>query len=107
MRKTQKLKGYFVEPIVVLSYRNQGLLGVALLHSTTHTSFTWSYRPFEYLIANEKSVHIELYFLVVEKDLVAKLADFTIAEQLTPDDENLYNKAGNPNFMAPENFKFN
>ncbi|MDP6770062.1 MAG: hypothetical protein QF704_05115 [Anaerolineales bacterium] len=69
MRKTQKLKGYFVEPIVVLSYKKKGLKGVAVLHSTTHTSFTWSYRPFEYLIANEKPVHIELYFLVVEKGI--------------------------------------
>ena len=44
--------------------------------------------------------------LVVEKDLIAKLTDFTITAELTPEDQNLYNKAGNPNFMAPENFQY-
>ena len=56
---------------------------------------------------NKGLVHRDLKvnnILVVEKDFVSKITDFTITKQLTPDDDKLYNKAGNPNFMAPENF---
>jgi serine/threonine-protein kinase Chk2 len=46
--------------------------------------------------------------LVMDKDLkgnilIAKLTDFTITERLTPEDLNVYNGVGNPNFKAPEN----
>ena len=47
--------------------------------------------------------------LVVEapnSDLLAKLTDFTITKQLTSNDQHLFNRAGNPNFMAPELFSF-
>ena len=42
--------------------------------------------------------------LVIVEDFIAKLTDFTICKKLTSKDQRLFNKAGNPNFMAPELF---